>query len=125
MGGAAGEQNYPPPDCNVTINVLITRDHDHALVVTLDDIMAAQPKSYNTQGESPHPHWIEFSAQDFLDLQSGMVVRKRSCNDGHEHEYIVSCSLQPETEMPGIFDLCFEEPTMDCGAEDGVFCPDY
>lgn len=144
--GAGGEGPDPacqPPadqvgtDCNLQINVVVTANHGHTLEIPLADILAGEPKSYNGQGPDlaggvpNHPHWMQFTAEDFATLQAGGTVIKVTCNDGHEHQYIVSCgTLDPTSQgLPsrcGVYEECSEvdNPDLRCGYEDGSFCRD-
>jgi len=110
--GAAGSGGSAPvaPDCGTQLKVVITSNHDHVLMVTLADVMAGVDKDYDTQGASNHPHWIKLTAADFTKLKMGGTVHKLSCNDGHEHEYIVNCvgNAMPETTS-GIAGKCDAE----------------
>ena len=42
-----------------------------------------------------HPHWYNFSTQDFMDLQNGQLVTKDladlSSGDSHDHVLEISC----------------------------------
>ena len=66
-------------------------------------------------------HWLQLTAADFTKLQAGGIVRKLSCNDGHEHEFIVNCvgNAMPETTsgIPGFCDTehkCADTNTNPC-----------
>jgi hypothetical protein len=102
--------------------VIITADHGHVLQVTLADVMAGVNKVYDTTGTSDHIHWIELTAADFGKLQAGGMVRKLTCNDGHEHEYIINCTgITMPTTTPGIFGFC--DPAHSCADSSTNFCP--
>jgi hypothetical protein len=124
-GGTGGNGDVDPnADCTATINVTITSNHEHTLDITIDDIMAAETKSYEPAGPSGHTHWVQFTAEDFLALQAGETVRKFSCDDDHEHEYIVRCFGGTPQATPGLGNFCANEEFRQCGGEDGNFCPD-
>lgn len=122
-GGAGGAGGMPAvtPDCGTKLKVLITSDHGHKLDIPLADVMAAMPKAYDTKGTSMHSHWVQLTAADFTKLQTGGTVRKISCNDGHEHEFIINCIgvEKPETTS-GIAAFCEADKT--CAETDMHFC---
>jgi hypothetical protein len=122
--GASGSGGAPvAPDCSTKLAVFITADHGHELDVSLADVMAGATKTYDTKGTSNHPHWIQLTAADFAQLQAGKIVRKLSCNDGHEHEFIVNCTAvaKPETSS-GISGQC--DPEHQCGNTAQQICPE-
>jgi hypothetical protein len=123
-GGSGGAGGGAPvaPDCGAKLAVFITADHGHELAVSVADVMAGVAKSYDTKGTSNHPHWLELTAADFAKLQAGQMVRKLSCNDGHEHEFIINCTAvaKPETSS-GITGQCDAEHA--CGSSPQQICP--
>jgi hypothetical protein len=123
--GAAGSGGSAPvaPDCGTQLKVLITANHDHMMMVTVADVMAGVDKDYDTQGASDHPHWIRLTAADFTKLKTGGTVHKLSCNDEHEHEYIINCvgNAMPETTS-GIAGKCDAEHM--CAGTMGNPCPE-
>jgi hypothetical protein len=125
IGGSAGSAGSggSAPDCNAQLKVFITANHDHVMNVAMADVMAGVEKLYDTQGASPHPHWIKLTAADFTTLKMGGTVRKLSCNDGHEHEYVINCvgNAMPETTS-GIAGKCDAEHM--CAATMTNPCPD-
>jgi len=122
-GGTAVEMPLPP-DCNVNLRVKITADHGHVLNVTAADVIAGVDKLYDTTGTSMHPHWIQLTAADFAELQAGGTVRKLSCNDGHEHEFIINCTgiSNPSPTAGGVIPFC--DPDHLCGESTTNVCPD-
>ena len=111
-GSAAGSggSSTVAPNCSMQLKTLITADHGHVFMVTAADVMAGVAKTYDTKGASPHEHWVQLTAADFTKLQAGGTVRKLSCNDGHEHEFIVNCLgiAAPETTS-GVANFCDTE----------------
>lgn len=107
--------------------VFITANHDHTLVVTMDDVTAGVAKSYDTAGNSGHPHWIQLTAEDFTVLAAGGTVNKFSCNAQHEHEFIIKGTVGAMACEGDEMDLnqeCFAQGAdMECGDTDGNFCP--
>jgi len=114
-------------NCGTNLKVSILRNHGHLLTIPLADITAGAAKAYKTHDEpgmdSMHFHWVQLTAQDFTDLKAGKNVRKASCNDGHEHEYIVNCvGAQVTAETPMLSQFCADH--MECGDLGTMhFCP--
>jgi hypothetical protein len=123
--GSAGSGGMAPvaPDCSAHFKVTITANHMHVLNVTAADVMAGIGKVYDTTGESDHPHWVELTAADFTKLQMGGTVRKLTCNDEHEHEYVINCvgDAMPKTTS-GIADKCL--PNRTCAETMTELCPE-
>ncbi len=112
-----------PPNCSTQLTVAITADHGHVLAITIEDVMAGVDKVYDTTGTSMHPHWIQMTAADFAKLQAGDMVRKLTCNDGHEHEFIINCTaVTAPTTTPSIVALC--DPEHMCAGTNTNFCPE-
>jgi hypothetical protein len=127
-GGADGGKDVAAdvvvaPNCGTKLNITITGNHKHVLKITMADITAAVTKVYNVQGTATHPHRIQVTAQDFKDLAAGKALRKASCDDGHEHEYLVNCvGAEGMGNSTAVGDLCNANRT--CGNSDtGNFCP--
>jgi hypothetical protein len=120
-GGGAGGSVAPAPDCSAKLKVFISANHMHVLDVTVADVMAGVAKAYDTKGLSTHSHWVQLTAADFAKLQTGKAVHKVTCNDGHEHEFIVNCIGQemPETTS-GIANYC--DPDHMCAGAMGNYC---
>jgi PPE-repeat protein len=119
--GAAGTGGGAP-NCGTKLKITITANHEHVVNMTMADVMAAVTKVYNCQGGSGHPHRIQVTAQDFMDLQMGKEVRKASCDDGHEHEYIFNCVGGTGVANDQIAAFC--ETRRTCGdSMTGNFCP--
>ena len=127
--GAAGSAEF--------LAVFITADHDHELLIPVADVTAGLAKSYDAKGASPHAHWIQLTAEDFLTLQGGGTVNKYSCNDAHEHEFIIKGmvgAMACEDEKIGLNMECYagdppyagcDPPEANCcGDVDGNFCPE-
>jgi hypothetical protein len=108
--GGAGGMSASAPNCNAQLVVFVTANHGHSFQVTAADVMAGMPKTYDTKGTSDHEHWVQLTAADFSKLKAGSLVRKLSCNDGHEHEFIVNCvgNAAPETTS-GVAAFCDTE----------------
>ncbi|HEX2871123.1 MAG TPA: hypothetical protein VHP33_07705 [Polyangiaceae bacterium] len=120
--GGSGGSSAPAPNCSTQLKTLITANHEHVFNVTVADVMAMAPKTYSTKGGSPHEHWVALTAADFAKLQAGGTVHKVSCNDGHEHEFIVNCVgiAMPETTS-GVANFCDAEHK--CGDLETDVCP--
>ncbi|HEY3667035.1 MAG TPA: hypothetical protein VGL19_13575 [Polyangiaceae bacterium] len=116
-GGAA-----PTPDCSTQLKTLITGNHGHVFNVSNADVMAGVDKVYDTTGTATHPHFLQVTAADFAKLKAGGTVRKLSCNDGHEHEFIVNClALSGIMQSSGISSSC--DALHKCGDTNTDFCP--
>jgi hypothetical protein len=109
-GGMAGSPAVTP-NCSTQLKTFIGANHGHVLNVTAADVQAGVDKVYDTKGASTHTHFIKLTAADFTKLASGGTVRKLSCNDGHEHEYIVNCvGIAEPTKNTGIGNFCQADP---------------
>lgn len=123
-GGAGGSGGAPAPDCGTKLQTFISSNHMHVFEVTVADVMAGVDKIYDTTGGSTHPHWVKLTAADFTTLKNGGTVYKYTCNDEHEHEYIVNClgNANPVTKG-GVAQLC--EPHRDCAETMTDLCPEF
>lgn len=122
-GGSGGSGGAAPmPNCSTQLKVTITSNHGHVMMVSMDDVMAGVDKAYATKGASMHEHWVQLTAADFTKLKAGGTVRKLTCNDEHEHEYIINClgNEKPDTSS-GLADKCAANKT--CADEMGNYCP--
>ena len=122
-GGTGGNSTPLPPNCMTQLTWVATADHGHVLPITIEDVMAGVDKVYDTTGTSMHPHWIQLTAADFAKLQTGGMVRKLTCNDGHEHEFIINCTAvtMPAT-TGGIAAQC--DPDHMCASTSTTLCPE-
>jgi hypothetical protein len=124
-GGSGGGGGAP--NCSTKLKVTITANHGHSLTVLAADITAAITKGYETKDLDPqmnsgHTHWVQLTAADFADLAAGKTVRKGSCDDGHEHAYIINCLGVTSTEMPSVAAaICGDHPN--CGETATTTCP--
>ncbi|HEX2881857.1 MAG TPA: hypothetical protein VHO25_20165 [Polyangiaceae bacterium] len=125
-GGAANNDECGAAGTAEFLSVFITADHMHALQVPVADVTAGVAKSYDTTGESGHPHWIYLTAADFTTLAGGGTVIKYSCNDNHEHEFIITgMEGGMACDTPDIMTRaeCFVEgQDLECGDVDGNYC---
>ncbi len=79
--------------CTTDVEGTIGNNHGHALTLPLADIMAGGMQSYDIQGDSPHPHDVTLSADDFASLQAGDTVEVESTDGGgHTHMVTVRCA---------------------------------
>jgi hypothetical protein len=122
-GAGSGGTSASAANCNAQLAVFVTANHGHTFQITAADVMAGAPKTYDTKGTSDHEHWLQLTAADFTKLQAGGMVRKLSCNDGHEHEFIVNClgNAMPETTS-GIAGFCDTEHQ--CAGTNANPCPE-
>jgi hypothetical protein len=109
-GSGGGGGAAPTPDCTTKLKVFISADHGHVLEVSMADVMAGVAKAYDTKGKADHSHWVQLLPADFAKLQAGMSVHKLSCNDGHEHEFIVNCvGVEKPDTTSGVAGSCDTE----------------
>ena len=109
-------------DCSAQLKTLITGNHGHVFNVSNADVMAGVDKVYDTKGTAMHTHFLKVTAADFAKLKTGGTVRKLSCNDGHEHEFIVNClGLNGTMQSSGISASCDAQHM--CGDTNTDFCP--
>ncbi|HTM44958.1 MAG TPA: hypothetical protein VL137_08390 [Polyangiaceae bacterium] len=128
--GGAGAMNCGEAGTAQALSSWITLNHGHVLEVSMADVTAGVTKGYDTQGISMHTHWIELTAADFATLQAGGTVHKYSCNDDHEHEFIVKggagvMACDTDKTLMHIADTCFPVGApmrSTCGDADGNFC---
>jgi hypothetical protein len=121
--GGSGGGVLPAANCGTQLKTFISANHGHTFVVTEADVNAGLDKVYDTKGDSMHEHWVKLTAADFAKLKTGGTVRIVSCNDGHEHEYIVNClgNSTPDTTS-GVANFCDEDHS--CGTSNtDVSCP--
>ncbi|MFK7989611.1 MAG: hypothetical protein AB8I08_26575 [Sandaracinaceae bacterium] len=68
----------------------------HNLVIELADVQAGVERTYQIQGESPHPHTLVVTAADFAVLAGGGSVTINSSEDMgfdlHDHPVTISCA---------------------------------
>lgn len=64
----------------------ISRNHGHELVLSYEEVIKGEPKVYQIQGRSGHPHTIELTPEIFEVLRKQSVVQVESTLDaGHTH----------------------------------------
>jgi hypothetical protein len=87
-----------PPMTNCQQNgtmATIGTNHGHAfaMMVTKEDVIAGQEKTYDIQGVSQHPHTVTVTAAMFAMLQQNMQVTVTSSEDaGHTHVVTIRCA---------------------------------
>jgi hypothetical protein len=87
-GGSAGS-DVDAGICH-NVNVDITTDHLHDLLVPSADIVAGVAKSYTMTGD--HDHSVMLRAIDFERLRAGQLVETNSTeDDGHSHRVEIRC----------------------------------
>lgn len=76
----------PPPLEPPKIMSTISRNHGHELVLSYEEVIKGEPKVYQIQGRSGHPHTIELTPEIFEVLRKQSVVQVESTLDaGHTH----------------------------------------
>jgi hypothetical protein len=106
MGGAGtGGTGGQAGSCGLTIDAQITCREGHSLVISVEDLMAAQTKTYEIRGtNSSHGHSVTVTGDMFAQLLAGETV-----------EIFVPSSVLPHT----VFIKC---EGLDPGALDAVDC---
>ena len=109
IDGPPGSPDAPKPDAAIDApidapgpmgncmqngtNVTIGTNHNHAMTVSIADVMAGVQKDYNIQGTSGHPHTVTVTAQMFAMLQQNLQVMVRSSVDAnHDHNVTIKCA---------------------------------
>ena len=125
--GGSGGTGGAAANCGTSLKITITMNHGHVLMITVPEITAHQTKTYSTKGAADHDHVIQLTSADFMALASGKELRKPSCNDDHEHEFIVNCVGTDGVGNPNVAAFC-GDPTMPnnrkCGESATHTCPD-
>ena len=88
-GGTGGSM---PSACSGDVTAMISSDPKHMLMIELADVLAAKPKQYSIQGDSPHDHTVALTATDFQNLNKGQKVVKSSQGGGHTHQVTLQCA---------------------------------
>jgi hypothetical protein len=79
----------------------VGRNHGHVLAVSVADVLAGVPKTYDINGTSGHSHEVTLSAEDFKTLQAGGVVRMPASRyDGRGHLHRVMVKTAPAIDPP-------------------------
>jgi hypothetical protein len=124
--GGSGGSTGGMANCGTSLKVTITNNHGHVLMITVADITADKVKTYSTKGTATHDHFIQLTAADFTALAMGKELRKPSCNDDHEHEYIINCLGTEGQGDPNVAAFC-GDATMPanrtCGESATHTCP--
>jgi hypothetical protein len=79
-------------------SVDIVANHGHVLVVSRDDVAAAQQKTYDIMGTADHTHTVAITAAMFDQLASDHAIMMQSTVDSsatsgtHNHPIMVACA---------------------------------
>jgi hypothetical protein len=77
--------------CEV-LGVSIANNHGHELLVSVADIVAGKPKTYDLAGSSGHSHEVTLLAEDFAAIARGKDLRVASTAvSNHRHTVRVRC----------------------------------
>jgi hypothetical protein len=79
-------------------------NHGHVFQVTLADVNAGVPRTYDLTGSAGHGHSVTLDADVFARLRTGEVVRMPSTRDGHLHRLLVK--LAPAVDPPELANVC-------------------
>ncbi|MBI2841370.1 MAG: hypothetical protein HYX75_23890 [Acidobacteria bacterium] len=64
----------------------ISANHGHVAVITIAQLNAGASVRLNIQGTSSHPHTVDVSAVEIVDIRNQIRVSKTSTTeDGHSH----------------------------------------
>lgn len=76
----------PPPPAPPSLHFEISRNHGHVLVLSYEEVIAGEPKTYSIQGKSGHPHHITLEALHFEALRKvGAIEIESDLVAGHTH----------------------------------------
>ncbi len=82
----------PPPNCLANgTTFLITSNHGHTINVTVADIQAGVPKTYDIMGSATHSHSVTLTAADFTALAANTNATELSTSAGHTHNVTIIC----------------------------------
>jgi hypothetical protein len=94
-GGTAptgGEAAAATPAVCEVLGVSIANNHGHELLVSVADIVAGKPKTYDIAGSSGHSHEVTLTADDFAAIAGGKDLRIASTPvSNHRHTVRVRC----------------------------------
>lgn len=86
----AATVDAPPSACSPSAT--IGTNHGHTLTVPAADVTAAQPRTYDITGSSPHAHSVSLTAAHFAMLAQGMTVTVNSSSGAaHIHAVTIRC----------------------------------
>lgn len=75
-----------PPQVKKSVEVIISKNHGHNLILDRSELFTGLTRQYEIQGESRHPHTIEMNAERDLALaRSGVIEIESSTDVGHSH----------------------------------------
>jgi len=91
IGSKVNAQSRPGETCTQPLVGVIARNHGHILYIPNEDAELGQPKRYSIQGSSGHPHFVDISAEQFVQLKTvGRLELISSTDVGHAHAVVVS-----------------------------------
>jgi hypothetical protein len=89
-GGSSSPTNPTPPPPSGggsgSVSGQISGNHGHSAVVTAAQITAANSVMLDITGTASHPHRVDLSAAEVVQIGGGQRVQKLSTNNsGHDH----------------------------------------
>ena len=87
-GGSSPNSPSPPPSSGggSSFNGAVADNHGHTAVVTAAQISAAQAVSLQIRGSADHPHTVDLTIPEVVQIGAGGRVTKTSSADGgHTH----------------------------------------
>lgn len=95
-GGAGGS----PASCAMTIDAQITCREGHSLVIPVEDLMAAQTKTYDIRGtNNTHGHMVTVTADQFAQLLAGGTVEIYVPSQVLPHTVFIKCEGLDPAEL--------------------------
>lgn len=71
----------------------IVPNHGHTLTVTMAEVMAGVPRTYDIMGSAIHTHSVTITAAQFMTLQGGgMIMLTTTMGSMHTHDVTVTCA---------------------------------
>ena len=102
-GGGSGSPNAPnaPPSQGGAETVAsIANNHGHQAAITSAQFAAGSTLMLNIQGAADHPHTVELTAQDLVQIRSQQTVSKE-CSSTSAHTHMVTFSRTSGDPGPG------------------------
>jgi hypothetical protein len=93
VSGCGGSDSSPAPSpspspgpSDGSVNGAISGNHGHVATITSAQLQAGNAVSLDIRGAADHPHTVDLSAQNILDVAARrQVVRTSTNNSGHDH----------------------------------------
>ncbi len=84
-----------PTPSKLRMDARVSQNHGHLFAVSIADVDAATPRTYDLSGTSGHKHEVTLTREHFLELQQAKIVRLASTSyGGHLHR--IYARVRPE-----------------------------